>query len=199
MTLEDKISILFEYFVSKVSSRKDYEFKPHSREKQAIKNFADFLISRHKKSIGPAFLFKYFSFQFEYWNSKETREKEKLAQISWIIGKKAFERWLIKSHDYWYFCKNGVLRLNGIKFSEAQKLLGVERNIVNFVEINDLEELQKNKFFNQKKGFVYCLNNTTLFNDKSIFCEDCRFKENCKNLLGINYPAVFERRGYEKH
>lgn len=197
--MEEKIDKLFEYFTSKILYNPEYKFSPHSREKVAIKNFAHFLEEKYGKfSIGPYWLFQYFTFQFNYWKDKKTRQGEGLAQIAWIIGNKALERWENKTNDYWYFCLVGLLNINqNIKLSEIKVLINDREELKNYIELVHSEEIEKKRYLNTDKGQVHCIQNTDLYNHKSEHCQNCKINPICKELLRINYPHISKVRGYE--
>jgi len=152
--LQEQLILVFEYFIAKISGYQNFEAKLHSREKVAVTNFAKFLIDRYgEKSIGFDFLYKYFVFQFEYWRTKKTREGEGRAQIRWIIGDKAFKRWLNKDSDYWYFCQQGLLKKHSdIKYSDIAELLGEKEIEKDYIEIKTYEEIEKERYFNITKA-----------------------------------------------
>jgi len=196
--LEKQLILLFEYFISKVSGYQNFEAKLHAREKVAVSNFAYFLMGRYGEgSIGPYLLYHYFVFQFEYWRTKKTREGEGRAQIRWVVGEKAFNRWLRKDSDYWYFCTEGLLKKHvDIKYSDVIGLLGKTEIGFDYVEVKMYEEVEKQRYFNTTKGFMHDILNTTLYNHKSELCLGCKNKESCKELLKTNYRKIYDDRGY---
>lgn len=64
------------------------------------------------------------------------------------------------------------------------------------VRLIDREEKAKAAFYGTNKGFAWCIVNTTLYHHRSPWCATCKFKEQCKGLLGKNYPLVYKIRGY---
>jgi len=202
MLLEQKVISIFEYYLTIISGQPDFKVKLHSREEVAVKNFCKFLFDKYGKfSIGPNWWFEYFTFQFEHWRDKQTRLGKGMAQISWVIGKKAFDRWMNKSEDYWYFCTEGLLKFNPqIKRSEIIEIY--ENSLLNsnkrdFKIISIIEEIEKKRFHNTDQGFTHCMTASTLFHHRSKLCILCKHKSSCKKLLKDNYSKIYEERGYE--
>lgn len=202
ISLEDKIELTFEYFTQQISNYKNQDFVPTFKEKKEIQNFAILLKERYfELSLGSTWFFEYFSFQFEYWRTKESRYYKGLAKLSWVIGPKAFTRWLNKSNDYLYWCRTGVLFFNkSLHKGDIDKLFNNKINISFLNKDNitqkNVEEIEKKIYLNTKQGFIHCLNVTTLFNNQSLTCLKCKFKNNCKLLLQNNYPNIYKERGY---
>ncbi len=189
-------------FAKQVSNNPHIEFSCTDNEGVMIDNFIREMNEEvgNEKILGNNHLINYFEFQFNYWLSKKVeRKSSKMIDsinthpyISWIVGKKAILRW--KSRDKKkskYAIKLGLkkeVKLKSNQFrSEWKKII---------IEINKIEEEVKNKFYNTKKGFLYCYINTTLYNHKSPFCSLCNKKEECKETLKKEHFNVYKVRGY---
>lgn len=175
------------YFIRAIGY-KNYTTKPLSaNEKKVTEHFIQILQKQYSlSSIGPNFLFQYFTFQFQYYSTLKMRWG-KWIMLPWIIGEKAFKRWEKKKENWWYWCEK-FLQEKNVKFDEI-----VHREI-NGVTLNQWEELEKGKYFNTDKGLVNCLNHTTLYNSHSLFCMRCQFRRKCKYLLQLNYSLLAKRR-----
>jgi hypothetical protein len=147
--------------------------------------------------IGEDYIMSYMEFQFNYWYRVDGKfGKGKSIQLEWIIGIKAWKRWIgrsekqKKSSDY--FVRKDLK--SKVKVKRKIKIDPLVKN--RFVNINDEEEFEKKLFFNSSKGFINCTINTTLYNHKSKICSDCNFKEKCKSELKNRFINVYKIRGY---
>ena len=64
------------------------------------------------------------------------------------------------------------------------------------VSIRPAEEQFKADYHNTKRGFLWCIANTTLYFHKSPKCATCNFKNECKELLKQEFPKIYVKRGY---
>lgn len=201
MELSTKLNLTFEFFTQTISGFKNRDFTPTKREEVSIRNFANLLKERYSEgAIGSQWLFYYFSFQFEYWREKDTRTAKGLPKVEWVVGEKAFSRWLTKSKDFLYFCNEGVLKLNKeLKQSKVKSLIQESPQLQSQYQLlQPWEEDLKNKSLNQKAGLVQCLTFTTLYHHRSLACQVCNFKTDCKALLLSNYPNIYNKRKYNQ-
>lgn len=195
---------LYTYFYGKKYNSSKYKFSPPSK---AISKIAEFLKELDKKynlnSLGKVFITQYFLFQFnrthkqvfQRFASRDSRGNILVAgkiQIYDIIGKKAFKYWLDRDIKFDYVLLNcEFLKECNIRVSEVYSLF----KAVN-VESRTLhsEEIEKSRFFNTRRGFINCIEKTTLFNHYSQYCITCLSKVDCKKVLSINYPSIYKER-----
>jgi len=183
---------IYIYFYQKITgSLKTYE--PKDREKKLIENFIKKLDKEvGKGSWGFDYLFNYFAFQFEYWRDKETQIKS--FYLSWFLGNKAFDRWKNKNENYYYFCEEGILKEYKINKNLLSSLiLSTQKD---FIQLKTYIEIEKQRYYNEDKGFNHCLISTDLYNHRSTLCLTCKFKVDCKQTLKQIYPFIYEKRGY---
>jgi hypothetical protein len=200
LSIEDKIILSFEYFTSGITGHKDYELKLKRLEKVLVKNFSKFIINKYGEgSLGTRWFFNYFTFQFEYWRVKITRlGKSGRADISWIIGTKAFQRWENKPDWYLSFCSDGILHFHkDINYGTFKRLLGELPEGLNYQKIIYIEEVERGRFFNKEIGFVHCIQNTSLYQKESKYCSKCNNSKPCEELLKVNYPNIYKVRDVE--
>lgn len=188
---------LYQQFISSFYSLEEYSIKDRVKANQVIVNF---LIEIHKRinlnSIGPRFIFYYLIFQFDYWNSKDVSFGDKV-NIVRIFGKKSIERYFNRSKDYsWY---NAELSLNSLGIKQSFLNEYDQVTVVDRVKIDEKEEKRKEQYFGTKSHLVNCMDNTTLFNHRSIHCAICTHKTICKKILKENYFSIYVDRGYEEN
>lgn len=178
----------YQYFYSKVYHYSDFKYIPDPRDSKLILNFIDKLNS----SLGEEWLFNYFAFQFQYW-SEIKYKKFKGVVLSYILGKKALERYNKKNEKNWmYFVNKFIsdfnLKINDLCFKDFYKK--------DFISISSSEEIDKNRFVGEER-FANCLMGTTLYNVKSKVCVLCDYSKKCKDVLKIKYPYIYQIRNEE--
>lgn len=133
-----------------------------------------------------------FGVQYYFCNEENTERQQDNIRFNWVFGKKAIERW----------SKNDVRTNNYIirkTLKKKYKINTVKRNnqISKIVlSLRKSEEKYKTEFFNTKRGFQWCIANTSLYHHKSTLCTTCDFKQECKELLRLNYKNIYKLRGY---
>lgn len=165
---------------------KDTSFRMTDSKKILIENFATKFGKLQKTNLK-----SYMLYQFRIY-----KDRGKVIQLNWILGNKSLERWNDRSKKqkkYITLINNKDLR------NYKKKKLKIENEIQDsyFIELNEIEEKEKELFFNTDKCFVNCSLNTTLYNHKSKFCMNCKFKDKCKKELKNKYPKIYKMRGYE--
>lgn len=177
--------------------KKPFVFKPTEKELVTISNFIK-LLDKHYglDSIGLNFLITYFVFHFDSLNFRtgsSFKFKNSTVTIQFVVGKKAFQKWLDRDQNFdWSIKTSEFLFENNISLSQIKDFFQTE----NFVFLNKSEEIAKQLFFNTDRGFLYCIERTTLYTHKSKNCLTCSFKDDCKKLLKLNYPNIHKARGY---
>src|SRR5579872_1528181 len=165
--LEKKIETSYEFFYRKISGFPDWDFIPTEREKISILNFANKLKKFYAESIGSDWLFDFFSFQFNYWQGKYTRlGTSGLAKIEWLIGEAAILRWGVRPVAYKWIIRMNLFNKISISLDEFNTTLGAKYE----KELNIWEEDEKKRYFNTNKGFLNCLQKTTLYISRSPNC-----------------------------
>lgn len=147
--------------------------------------------------LGEDYLKSFMEFQFNYWFEHEGKYgRGTSVQLEWIIGKKALKRWFERSEKF-KRATNKIVRKN-LKKKVKFKLDGVRNEgwSKTMLELREVEEFEKNMFFNTAKGFVNCTLNTSLYHHKSKFCMECKYKNKCKEQLIEQFPIVSKLRGY---
>ena len=182
---------LFKHYYQEINNQR-FIFQFSDRNKKLVENFlSEFKKITNSKFIQKEFLKLYFEFQFHYWRNRNTKYGSKGIRIEWILGKKAIKRWQeAKSDEVEWIGKQSLsddVKSYSFKKKEIKDLV---------IELNRVEEKEKQRFFNKRKGFFYCQIAATLYNHKSEFCMQCKFKKDCKKLLKKELPNVFKTRGY---
>jgi|SRR5690606_6231326 len=133
-------------------------------------------------SIGEQWLRHYFRFQFAYWLDKENVKRK--ISLQWILGKKAFDRYQK------YMTGDNVDKINYyIEKNTSFIIFDDEKSTEN----NDYEDQHRAKYLNKDIGLLWCIHHTSLYK-KSPICFRCKFRNECKELLKINYPLLYKKR-----
>lgn len=158
-------------------------------------NIADTFLSLLKKrftfqSLGIDFLYQYLTFQFTYWNELTISAFDAKMKFAFIFGKKAFQRYLIRNEEYdWQLESNKVTAL--VTKSSLKTKLNIKDS---FDRASNAETIYKVKFHNTEEGFANCILYTSLYDPKDNHCNSCIFKQDCKELLRMNYPHIYNER-----
>lgn len=203
---EGSIIQVYEYFYQKKYNSPKYKFVPSEKASKRIIEFISLIDTAYDiNTLGKTFLVNYFIFQFnrtkdQVFNRFASRDKGGAIkvggriQIYDIIGKQAFKYWVDRNVQFDFVLYNSdFCKENNIVISEINDLLlqkkGKER-------ILQSEEIEKSRFVNTYRGFLNCIERTSLFDHRSVHCITCRFKQDCKKLLEQNYPHIYQERNY---
>lgn len=145
--------------------------------------------------VGKDFVIKFLEFGIQSWfNDKTSEDYSRQVRFNWVFGKAAIARW--RKHD---MKTNVYITRSNLKKNYKINLVQHEDKITDIVtSIREVEENFKKEFFNTKRGFLWCIANTTLYYHKSSWCAQCIHKIKCKELLKENLPRVYTKRGYER-
>lgn len=146
-------------------------------------------------NVGQFFIKDFIEYQFQSWfNDGTEKDYSRTIRFSWVVGKSAIKRWEALSAK-----TNVYLTRKFLKQSYKINKNLYKSSIGEFItEINPNEEKFKVQFFDTKRGLIWCIANTTLFNHKSSNCIVCSYKEECKQILKEQYKKVYKARGYER-
>lgn len=193
MDYHEKVCKIFDVFYQKVFKTANFNLDlSRNKQRKQVDNFIK-LISKnyYLPSIGTNFFISYFCFQFEYWENKKTKRN---VSLGWIIGKKAFKRWIDRSESSEYFSNKFLLEyaidLNALRIDLH------EDELVKNEVLDNCEEIEKIRFTGEARLFN-CLHHTTMFNHRSGTCLSCPQSRDCKILLKAKYPFTYKKRGYK--
>lgn len=190
----DLIEKSYEVFYSKLTSADSYKYTPSQKDQILTLNFIEIINNRYGiHSVGLNFIFDYFVFQFDYWVNLDTMFGKKIP-LSWFIGKKAFQRWLERPERDLFHAYQTASSHNLYK-----GLISPEQGTLNVQKLDEHEENEKGRFYNEPEGFVNCAETTTLYNHRSSSCMTCKWRLDCKKLLKQEYPKLYILRGYLKN
>ena len=191
MIYYDDIVLCYEYFYKNTKNSKKYQFKPSEKASKSIQKFLNRLNERYNlNTLGFNFLWKYFNFQFMYWEELTIEAFWGKMQVEFIIGDKAFQRYLDRDTEFDFILEqenNNFAKKYGIRLSDLKKIKNNHEHLKVDLHI-------KKKFYNTERGFDACIQFTTLFNPKHSICLTCNYKKECKELLRVNYPKIYESR-----
>lgn len=124
--------------------------------------------------------------------SRVDRKALSRTRLTWMVSKAA-----IKSWEKTYPTSATRFTAKGLKSRFDVSTLKIESELpALLIRLIDREEKAKEAFYGENKGFAWCIMNTTLYHHRSPLCATCKFKEQCKKILGKNYPLVYKIRGY---
>lgn len=181
-----------DYFVEllcKVKKRK-VNYKCNNGDTAAWNNF----ILDAPKNIGETYMKQLIEYGIQsYFNDSCSDAQRNNIRFSWMISESALKRWKktdIKTNVY-------VTRIGLKKHYDVNVSKHKSKLCLIAMEIRPVEESFKSRFFNTKKGLLWCIANTTLYYHKSSYCASCKFKNECKDILKENYPNIYKKRGYD--
>jgi len=137
----------------------EYQFKNKSVEK-SLQNFIKKIPSR----AGEDWLYSFIIFQFSYYDGQKTRFDR--IYTNWIFGEKALERWRDRTEAQIYYADQYKVKL-GVRR---------EREKLSAKEYMNRERL---RFDDNARQFIHC-NELSLFDKKSVFCNNCIFFISCQ-------------------
>ncbi len=186
---------LFKLYYSSVFKTKNFRFAITDSKEKTIEGF---VVSIKKITKSPIlqedYLKQYFEFQFNHWYKHTVVSKSvKNIQIEWIVGKKAIDRWNRSDRALSSF----IVRKNFKTDIDVREKIKKEDYNNILLNLNNIEENEKERFHNTVKGHYNCIINTTLYNHKSLNCLNCSKRTDCKKLLKSEFPKIFKKRGYE--
>jgi hypothetical protein len=126
------------------------------------------------KGFGKEMIYEYIIFQLNYWDFGCTKDRYSsngifIVPFNNIFAIKALKRWKDKQPHWLHFnhkfCKERGLRLNWI--------------LPRIVNVSEVEEKERSRFFNTELGFVNC-QEYCQYNEYSSFCHRCKFSRYCK-------------------
>lgn len=176
--------------LEQVTKRK-CNFKCNDSDVQAFNNFVEYFGS----NIGEEFIRDFVEYGIQSWfNTGTQQDYSTKVRISWIFGKPAIKRWHAFSPETNKFIvRSHIKRIHDYKITAVKKYSKLS-SIVNTVRQS--EENYKERFLNTKRGYAWCIANTTLYFHKSMNCMKCVFKNDCKQVLEKEYNKVYKLRGY---
>lgn len=193
-----KIVALYELFYKKLYNQENYIYTPSQTAEKQILNFIKLLDKKYTlESIGNNFLVTYFIFQFAYWSELEIDAYNKTIVVSYIVGPKAFQRWLDRDVEYDFTIDSTLIQKTNVTKGEALKLIeeeGEERNDDKWRH----EEIERKRFEGTDRQLTNCIENTTLYHPKSLTCIMCKEKATCKALLEERFPQIYFHRFKKK-
>lgn len=203
MITVDLIHSFYQYFYNKKYRKEhgDIEIKKSSAFINACNSFIKLLEKEYGNTVEKEFLYMYFLFHFDYWEQAITKsiknQYSKNIQPSFILGKKAFERWLGRNTEFdWLIEKLPFVKLYDIRKNDLIEQLHTKHKIVVKKNGVDTEAPIKLAAYNTPAGFLNCIDMSTLYNHKSTICQGCKFQDDCKKTLKNLYPGIYIDRGY---
>jgi hypothetical protein len=179
---------LYQYFQRKIKKNELYVFKPTQKDITSLNNFLKYLESKIEiSSLGERYFFEFVSSQFKFFSELKKSRAGDSIYFNFIFNKKSVDRYLNRKDSSDYYLS---LFLNKYHCSlENVSNVYYKRNLLDF---SYEEEIKESK--NGKERLLNCINFTTLYNQKSEICKGCEYIEECKSILKLFYPSIFNLR-----
>lgn len=179
---------IFIELLEQITNRK-VNYKCNDADLACWDNFMNVFSDR----IGEEFVRKFAEYGFQSWFNKGCKKDySRDIRFNWVFGKAAIERWNKCNID-----TNVFITRAGLKTEYKINLLKRKSSLLEQMsKVRSMEEKFKSDFHNSKRGFLWCIANTTLYFHKSSNCVTCTYKVECKKLLKQEYPKIYIKRGY---
>jgi len=136
-------------------------------DKKSRLAFADFFAK--KRSFGVQTMYDFLIFQLNYWEYADKMKRfDGKIPLEWLIGQTAYRRWTLKS-EHWKYYNDKYCEKHGLKTQ------WIVEEVVNIFE---LEEKERGRYFYTEKGLLHCLDHAS-YNKDSIYCVKCKYQEIC--------------------
>lgn len=201
--IKESVVDLYPKFFINLTGNTKYKFKLDDGKSRQI----DLFINQIKKNtkiegIDSSFLNEYFTFTFGRVKDKKFKGRKNAFPFSWIIGKNPLDIFLKTDKAKKYvlkkeFIKTAVIKDKVIKTTKEEKEEKEHKKDF-LLRLKNHEENEKQKFYNSQKGFLWCVDFTTLHNPLSDLCQNCKFSEQCIELQKQNYKEVYRTRNEGK-
>lgn len=189
-----QIESYYSYFFKKKYRDHQYQFKQSKTTLSVCNSFLELVDKEYSlHSVGDTFLWDYFLFQFQYWHdlTLENKFTDKVV-ISFIVGKKAFDRWKKRNREYdWQIETYPIVNLYGV---QKKELFTVHEQVKKVNKGFDSSKRIRKEYLNTESGFAMCVQFTTLFDPTDMSCIRCKNRSECKELLRVNYPRLHKER-----
>jgi hypothetical protein len=119
--------------------------------------------------------------------------KKPAVVLNHILSKKVLKAYYTSNPNQIFVFKNLLLSRNKEVELKLSKQKGVKHKKI-ALSINGANEKEKERLLNTVRGYVNCADMTTLFHPRSVFCQMCKYKEECKKRLKLNYEKIYEYR-----
>lgn len=165
---------------------KDTQFRYNSTIK-SDKLGDTFIVTVHKKlgtSLASGFLLRYLNFQYNYWQPLKLTAFHKHVVFTFLFGPTALDRYLKRDKEFDY---------------QLESVDIFKRSVIDdwFFEKTSTQSYDnpiRSKYLNTDKGFVLCLQHTTLYDFHDSSCTKCQYKDDCKSILKKNFPKIYKNR-----
>lgn len=181
--MRDLIIKYYKYFYEKVSGRVLINIT-----KSDEKILSKFVISIGS-NVGEEFMYKYMCYQFYYWHNLDTKFGKGNILLAWVIGDKAYGRYIINKSNHWKSYSTTLFEKFGVRRSD----LITDANT--WISGNSAhEDVDKLLYYNTDKGLLFCVDYTSMYNPKSGICTVCDNRNSCINIMKGKYPTIYNKR-----
>lgn len=143
--------------------------------------------------LGEDFLWTYFIYQFDYWSKLDIKSYNGKINLSMIVGKKAFQRFVDRDSQFdWQILEN-ARTYSRKDFNQIVSLVRVQEIEKKF----DPDERYRKTLLNTERGLSNCIVYTSLHSNISKSCNKCIFTESCLTVQKQLYPRIYKDRKIE--
>tara|TARA_R110001599_G_scaffold45123_9_gene133729 strand:- start:1848 stop:2492 length:645 start_codon:yes stop_codon:yes gene_type:complete len=205
-TLLKCVEVIYSYLYSLTYGNPKYYYNWNERSILTFNNFVGHVDNRYKLvTLGKNFMVNYFLFhyarlvetEFNRYSSKDSKGNVVAYgrfQIYDFISKKSFETYVHRNKKF-EFCISTNRKFDKYVVSVSSMIKALDAIInPNDISFELFEENIKRRYFGTSSCFVHCISETTLYNNDSMMCPKCAFKEECIKLLENKYPKIYKER-----
>ncbi len=204
---------LYEKNQRRLSGNKKYKFDLTESRNEILDKFIE-NISKRVDVIGVDILKSYMIYAFGSYAGRGIMGNPAAFSVKWIISFNLFLKFLSDKSGKKYALKKNLQRQRKELIKNKINIIG-DKKVNNKLqeietdfekrerkkeqkilmnEIDEFEEIEKLRFHNKIKGRLWCVDFTTLYNEKSEACSDCKFKQSCKQTLKEYLPNIYKLR-----
>jgi hypothetical protein len=118
--------------------------------------------------------------------------------LNWLIGPKAIGEWETRIIKKNWVVKKALNREVKLRLSRTFRDEAEEAKLISKIAflkaLQPHEETEKQRYYNTPRGFIYCVNTTTLYNEDSEWCNGCNNSQDCIETLKKNFPKIYNVR-----
>lgn len=192
----DLVILIYQELFRQLTLRSTWEFKPKQRDVEIINKFVDWCVLQ--QGVNFNWLENYFLFQFGRYVGLNTKRGKNQILIHWLVGENAIKEYKnrVVGKDTWkrYKIKKET-HLNLLKIfkkEEIERRTQTYKDVV--LELNQQDEIFKQKFYNQQEGLIWCFENTTLHHPSSKWCNGCNYADSCLQLQQKHLNRIYNLR-----
>lgn len=179
MQIREQIILFYQVFYIDYLNRQNYLFVPSKQEEKTINKFIQFLEEKYTGSYNYNLLYNFFSYQFFHYSKKEAIKSRSYLKIGHVVNEKAINRFNSafdsqKQKGIEYAISRSIF------LNDFIEIIDFDKKDVKISKLNNLNEIERKRFWNTEYGFSHCISLGIEFSVGSPTCFECDFKLECK-------------------